>query len=143
MMLRLHVIQFPSGQFGFVGGVPGVLLYEFRDGGGMPTDEEVTMDLMRPCGARLLKTRTWPTRGAAEEEARTLGYEVIEVVERTAAQKIWQALHAIEQLRRSDGWRSRFEGCASGDGSEWAGATLHDCEDALRAVLKEMKEGEA
>jgi hypothetical protein len=39
-MRRLHLIEFPSGRWGFVGHVPGELAFVTKDGK-MPTDEQV------------------------------------------------------------------------------------------------------
>ena len=58
------VIQYPSGNWGFVGDVPAVLAYTDGDGN-PPTARQ--LDIARHCGPGFasLKTRSWPTREAA------------------------------------------------------------------------------
>jgi len=58
--LGLHVIQFPSGRFGFAGRVPLELAYRRADGS-TPTEAEVADDLRLPGNFRALKARTFAT----------------------------------------------------------------------------------
>jgi len=62
--LGLHVIQFPSGRFGFAGRVPLELAYRRADGS-VPTEAEVSDDLRLPGNFRALKARTFETREEA------------------------------------------------------------------------------
>lgn len=77
-MNGLHVIQYPSGRFGFVGKVPQELAHR-----GHPDDLEIA----RICGpglarkfaarnSRVFESLSWETKEAAIQAAADLGYTV-------------------------------------------------------------------
>jgi len=75
----LHVIQYPSGRFGFVGRVPTALAYENLDGS--PINERQAAAAAH-CGPGFavpkIRKQTWTTREAAIVAAREAGHEVAE-----------------------------------------------------------------
>lgn len=71
----LTLIQNPSGTYGFVGSVPGVLAYVHKDGT-TPTNKEIEDDLRLPPQFRKLKSRSWPTKQMAIDAANIWGYNV-------------------------------------------------------------------
>lgn len=75
MSYGLHIIQYPSGMFGFVGSVPYDLAYTAKDG--QPVDAKTIEGQMRlPSNYRTIVGRSWPTFEAALNEAKVKGYEV-------------------------------------------------------------------
>lgn len=68
----LHVIEFPTGRFGYVGRVPIEIGYVD------PTPEKLAA--MRFGGRFGPKVRTFPTHAAACAYARDRGYEITELV---------------------------------------------------------------
>ena len=74
--LGLHLNQFPSGKWGFVGSVPRELCYVAIDGS-TATDEQLRNAAQ--FGPRLagVKTRVWDTRESAVQAAQALGCGVI------------------------------------------------------------------
>lgn len=74
--MGLHVIQNPSGSWGFVGSVPGELAFEAPDGG--PADPaEIKNAASFGSGFAKVKARSWPTVEDAIQEADAQGYEVM------------------------------------------------------------------
>lgn len=78
MDLGLHIIQYPTGSYGFVGRVPQCLAH---DG-----DAEL-LEVARQSGpgfaariakreGKIFRTLTWPTETAAKEYAASKGYTV-------------------------------------------------------------------
>ena len=75
-----HVMQFPSGRWGFVGHVDTRLAFVQADGSA-PTDKQ--LDTARHCGPGFakLRKRTWDSRETALEAARDLGVEFTPTVQ--------------------------------------------------------------
>ncbi len=71
----LHVIQYPSGKWGFVGSVPAELSYVTKQGGSISA-ANIEKQLRLPANKRIIKSRAWLTKEAAVEEANERGYEV-------------------------------------------------------------------
>lgn len=72
-----HLIQYPTGRFGFVGAVPADLAYIGTDGQPLTAELYAKVRDFGPGMFRdAVKTRTWPTREAALADAAQLGYTV-------------------------------------------------------------------
>ena len=70
-----HLIQFPSGRWGFAGQVPAVLAYIRKDG--LPlTEKDVDNAAIAGPGIAGLKTRSWATEDEAKRAARAIGQKV-------------------------------------------------------------------
>lgn len=77
--LGLHVIEYPSGRFGFVGSVPSKLAYVTK-AGNFVTDAEVEANMRLPASARMIKTRSFESADEAWLEAARLGFVEVEAV---------------------------------------------------------------
>ncbi len=77
--LGLHLIELPSGNFGFVGRVPCQLGFVTK-AGNMVTNEEVESQLRLPASYRTIKTRSFASENEAWREAARLGFAMTEVV---------------------------------------------------------------
>ena len=79
--LGLHVTQYPSGRWGFVGRVPAELAYQHADGS-IPTESE-QRDIAQSslpamtCKAYGIKTRVFETEQQARFAAARAGYQVL------------------------------------------------------------------
>ena len=76
----LHVIQYPSGTYGFVGSVPAQLAFVTKAGNAV-TDAEVGSQLQLPASYRTIKSRSFVSADAAWFEAARLGFINIETKE--------------------------------------------------------------
>jgi len=82
--LGLHVIKYPSGNFGFTGSVPVELGYTNKDGSPLSDDDaaeamkEVKYSVPGGVGGKYskFKTRTWKTAKEALAAAKKAGYDV-------------------------------------------------------------------
>lgn len=75
--LGLHVIQFPTGTWGFVGSVPVPLKYERRDGKPLSAEDQSTLAGANiPGMLKEFKTRSWKTREDAAKAAKAAGHKV-------------------------------------------------------------------
>lgn len=73
--LGAHVIQFPSGTWGFVGRAPASLMLVMRDGSPVTPEAAKIASSFGPALAKV-KTRTWATKEEALEAADREGVEV-------------------------------------------------------------------
>jgi ABC-type lipoprotein export system ATPase subunit len=71
--IGLHLIQNPSGTFGFVGRVPCQLGFVTKNGN-MVSAEEVESQLMLPASYRTIKSRSFVSEDEAWKEAARLGF---------------------------------------------------------------------
>jgi hypothetical protein len=70
-----HIIQYPSGRWGFVGAMHAELAYITKDGG-TPTERQLHAAKLAGPAVAGLKTRSWATKEDAIEAAKALGQEV-------------------------------------------------------------------
>lgn len=73
----LHVIDYPSGRFGFVGRVPAVLGYARIDGAPLTAQDAADLAHVGPGFLKYrIRGRSWATEAEARAEAARLGFEV-------------------------------------------------------------------
>lgn len=78
--LGLHLDHYPSGKWGFVGSVPCVLAYKYKETG-LPISDTDAKDIRQFGPGLIMKSRgiqicAWETAEAALEAAKTAGFEV-------------------------------------------------------------------